>query len=173
MYCRGSRPLLAPLRRPVTSAHVSLEPRRFERTGNSNALVPMATVAGVPPFHSGRTHAERYASGAGNSWSEERAEAISSRLHALVRCGPDWDRAPHGLSTLRGVWAGGTILQLRPRLLPYSLHRGAEPDMVGGREGSSYQVRLAPLGLLGRRFQPEMMPQRRAGIVEPVQAAPL
>src|SRR5215471_6360257 len=90
-----------------------------------------------------------------------------------VRGGPGWDRAPHGLSTLRGVWAGEPFIQLRPRLLPYSLHRGAEPDMVAGREGSSYQVRLAPLGLLRRRFQPEMMPQRRAGIVEPVQAAPL
>jgi hypothetical protein len=29
------------------------------------------------------------------------------------------------------------------------------------------------LGLLGRHFQAEMMPQRWAGIVEPVQAAPL
>jgi len=46
---------------------------------------------------------ERHASGAGNSWSDEGAEAISSRLHAFVRCGPDWDRALHGPSTLRGV----------------------------------------------------------------------
>src|SRR5215470_4897475 len=32
--------------------------------------------------------AERYASGAGNSWSDAGAEAIASRLHALVRPGP-------------------------------------------------------------------------------------
>src|SRR5215510_710384 len=54
-----------------------------------------------------------------------------------------------------------------------SLAQGLKRNQCPGREGSSSQVRLAPLDLRGRRCQPEMMPQRRAGIVEPVQAAPL
>jgi hypothetical protein len=33
--------------------------------GNSNAILPMTTVVGISPFHSGETHAERSRSAAG------------------------------------------------------------------------------------------------------------
>src|SRR5215831_13569825 len=55
--------------------------------GNANAILPITTVVGVPPFHSGGTHAERSSSGAVNSRSEVRAEAIGGRLQTLVRLG--------------------------------------------------------------------------------------
>jgi hypothetical protein len=56
--------------------------------GNSHAILPMTTVAGVPPCYSGRTHAERYASGAATAGSRSAAEAVSRRLHVVVRfCG--------------------------------------------------------------------------------------
>src|SRR5438128_12266781 len=67
--------------------------------GNSNAILPMITVAGVPPFHSDEIEAERQASGAANGRSEERAEAIGGRLQANVRRESDasWDlRFPQG-----------------------------------------------------------------------------
>src|SRR5262249_31412226 len=51
----------------------------------SNALLPMTIVAGVPPFHSRGTHADRQASGAGGSGSA--AAAVRRRLHAFVRRG--------------------------------------------------------------------------------------
>src|SRR5881296_3655340 len=54
--------------------------------GNSNAILPMITVAGVPPFHSDEMEAERRASGAADSRSDEGAEAIGGRLQAVVRC---------------------------------------------------------------------------------------
>jgi hypothetical protein len=34
---------------------------------NLNAILPMTTVVGIPPFHAGGTHAERWRSGAAGS----------------------------------------------------------------------------------------------------------
>ena len=51
--------------------------------GNANAILPMITVAGVPPFHSDEIEAERQVSGAANSGSEARADAIRRRLQTL------------------------------------------------------------------------------------------
>src|SRR5215471_4166938 len=48
----------------------------------------MTIVAGVPPFHTSGTHAERRASGAADSRSDAGAQAIGSRLHADVRPAP-------------------------------------------------------------------------------------
>src|SRR5262245_28771272 len=54
-----------------------------DKGGNSNAILPMTTVACVPPFHSGGTHAERQVSAAPGSGSG--ADAGGRRLHTLVR----------------------------------------------------------------------------------------
>src|SRR5215475_469980 len=61
---------------------------------NSNALLPMITVAGVPPFHSDEIEAERCASAAPGSGSEARADAGGRRLQAVVRWRRGWDRRP-------------------------------------------------------------------------------
>jgi len=42
--------------RPTTAAREAAN-HAFACIGNSNAILPMTTVAGVPPFQSGRTHA--------------------------------------------------------------------------------------------------------------------
>jgi hypothetical protein len=47
--------------------------------GNANTLLPMTTVAGVPPFHSGGIHAERESSPAAGS------AAVGSPVQRLVR----------------------------------------------------------------------------------------
>jgi hypothetical protein len=56
---------------PIAQGTVDDRPRKtcvmpnVECIGNSNAILPMTTVAGVPPFHAGGTGVERQSSPAG------------------------------------------------------------------------------------------------------------
>src|SRR5215510_8555567 len=64
-----------------------------DKGGNSNAILPMTTVASVPPFHSGGTPAERQASGAAGS---------RRRAQRGVGCTP----SPSGRNTARMTLGG-------------------------------------------------------------------
>jgi len=61
------------------------------------------------PEHFRCPGAERQASGAGNKWSDEGAELVPRRLHAMVRPGLSTDthlaagRAPPGAATVAGI----------------------------------------------------------------------
>ena len=56
-----------------------------ECIGNSNAILPMITVAGVPPLHSDAIEAERRRSPAAGSRSDVGAEAGGGQVQCLVR----------------------------------------------------------------------------------------
>src|SRR5499433_847762 len=113
------------------------------------------------------------------TWSE-RVLVVRSPIHATHQAAGLETRLRHaetggvsnvdidGNNTLEIKAIGVVISTFETR--PWaSLAQGLKRNQCPGREGSSSQVRLAPLDLRGRRCQPEMMPQRRAGIVEPVQ----
>jgi hypothetical protein len=83
-FCHTTPRTRAPI---IVRENLAWEPVVAGRRGNAYAMVRMTTVAGVPPFHSGATHAERQGSPAAGSGSEARADAGSSQVQPHVRPG--------------------------------------------------------------------------------------